>query len=81
MGLDGETIDHIYVRAGTLVVVGIAAVNRDPAIWGADADQWVPERWLRPLPETIVGAYLPGAYSHMFVFVIVSLRMDKADFS
>ncbi|KAH9042654.1 cytochrome P450 [Lactarius pseudohatsudake] len=49
MGIDGETIDHIYIRAGTTVIVGVAAVNRDPAIWGADADQWVPERWLGTL--------------------------------
>lgn len=53
LGIDGEIIDQICVRAGTLVVIGAAAVNRDPAIWGADADQWVPERWLRPLPETV----------------------------
>ncbi|KAI9465871.1 cytochrome P450 [Lactarius psammicola] len=69
LGIDGESIDHIYVRAGTLVVVGAAAVNRDPAIWGADADQWVPERWLGPLPETVAGAYLPGVYSHMMTFM------------
>ncbi|KAH9067862.1 cytochrome P450 [Lactarius vividus] len=69
MGIDGETIDHIYIRAGTTVIVGVAAVNRDPAIWGADADQWVPERWLGPLPETVVGAYLPGVYTHTMTFM------------
>lgn len=60
-------MDYIHIRAGTMVVVGAAAVNRDPVIWGPDADQWIPERWLQPLPETVFGAYLPGIYSHMLV--------------
>lgn len=61
-------IDCVHIRAGTMVVVGAAAVNRDPAISGPDAEQWIPERWLgKPLPETVIEAYLPGVYSHMFV--------------
>jgi Cytochrome P450 len=67
LGIDGRTIDRIHVKAGTMIVVGAAAVNRDPIIWGPDADQWIPERWLKPLPETVLDAYLPGVYSHMFV--------------
>lgn len=67
MGRDGQTIDCVPVQAGTMVVVGIAAVNRDPVIWGPDADRWIPERWLRPLPESVTDAYLPGVYSHMLV--------------
>ncbi|KAI0260719.1 cytochrome P450 [Gloeopeniophorella convolvens] len=69
VGRDGELLDRVYVRAGTMVVVGAAAVNRDPAIWGPDANQWVPERWLAPLPETVAEAYLPGVYSHMMTFM------------
>jgi cytochrome P450 len=60
-------IDYVPIQAGTMVVVGAAAVNRDPAIWGPDADQWIPERWFKPLPETVMDAYLPGVYSHMLV--------------
>jgi len=26
-------------------------------------------RWLEPLPESVVGAYLPGVYSHMMTFM------------
>ncbi|KAF8504447.1 cytochrome P450 [Russula emetica] len=69
LGRDGQMIDYVPVRAGTMVVVGAAAVNRDPAIWGPDADQWIPERWFKPLPETVIDAYLPGVYSHMMTFM------------
>ncbi|KAH9975384.1 cytochrome P450 [Lactifluus volemus] len=69
LGIDGQTIDRIHVQAGTMVVVGAAAVNRDPIIWGPDADQWIPERWLRPLPETVLDAHLPGVYAHMMTFM------------
>jgi cytochrome P450 len=73
-------IDCIQVQAGTMVVLGTAAVNRDPAIWGLDADQWVPERWLQPLPETVVDAYLPGVLSHMWASWDLSCG-DVADVS
>jgi len=69
LGRDGQMIDCVPVQAGTMVVVGAAAVNRDPAIWGPDADQWIPERWFKPLPETVIEAYLPGVYSHMMTFM------------
>jgi len=69
LGRDGQTIDCVHVQAGTMVVVGTAAMNRDPALWGPDAGQWIPERWLRPLPDAVADAYSPGASSHMMAFV------------
>jgi len=62
-------IDCIPVQAGTMVIAGTAALNRDPAIWGPNADQWIPERWLRPLPEAVVDAYPSEASSHMMAFM------------
>ncbi len=79
LGRDGQTIDCIHVQAGTMVVVGTAAMNRDPALWGPDAGQWIPERWLRPLPDAVADAYSPGASSHMFVFLEISPADNGAD--
>lgn len=31
---------------GTLVGVNLWAISRDPAVWGDDAREWKPERWL-----------------------------------
>ena len=41
------------------------ASNNDKAIWGEDADQWRPERWLDGLPESVVEAKIPGVYSNL----------------
>lgn len=49
-------------------MVGIKAVNTSTEIWGADAAQWKPERWMSPLPESVTNARIPGVYSNMFVF-------------
>ena len=80
LGRDGQTIDCIHIQAGTIVVLGTASVNRDPAMWGPDADQWIPERWLQPLPETVVDAYLPEVHSQMWVSWDLSCD-DGADVS
>lgn len=41
--------------------------NRNKALWGEDADEWKPERWLLPLPKTLEDAHIPGVYSHLLV--------------
>lgn len=32
--------------AGTNVLISILGANRNKDVWGADADEWRPERWL-----------------------------------
>lgn len=64
---DGSMLNEIFLPKGTDVVVGIAASNRNAALWGSDADEWKPERWLSPLPETLTQARLPAVYSHLSV--------------
>ncbi|KAJ7691523.1 cytochrome P450 [Mycena olivaceomarginata] len=53
-------------RNGTTLVLPILAVNRDPALWGADAHQFLPERWeSSPAPSTSI----PGLWSQMLTFL------------
>ena len=66
-GKNGERIDELLVESGTLTVIGAAAVNRDPLIWGSTAEQWIPERWLEPLPSTVSDAHLPSVYANLYV--------------
>lgn len=66
MSTDGNTeIREIYLKKDTTVYVSIIGANRNKAIWGEDADDWKPERWLKPLPKSVDYAHLPGVYSQM----------------
>lgn len=68
-GKNGTPIEKVMVQAGTMVVVGAAAVNRDPLIWGPDAHLWRPERWLEPMLTSTTDARLPGVYSNIMSFM------------
>ncbi|KAI9066851.1 cytochrome P450 [Trametes sanguinea] len=67
-GINGQPITEIYVPAGTTVWLNIFGVNRDPAIWGPDAAEWKPERWLAPLPSTVADAHIPSVFSNTMTF-------------
>ena len=65
---DGKTeIKEIPLKKNTGVIVSLMNVNRCKAIWGEDADQWKPDRWMKPLPESVAAAHLPGVYASMWV--------------
>lgn len=53
-------MESIFVPKDTDLMLGILAINRDPTIWGEDANEWKPERWLEPLPAQVAEARVPG---------------------
>ncbi|PIL26726.1 cytochrome P450 [Ganoderma sinense ZZ0214-1] len=67
-GLDGTLMHEIFVPKDTHVFVSISSSNKNPDIWGLDAAEWKPERWLSPLPETVSDAKMPGVYSNLMTF-------------
>ncbi|KAF8896618.1 cytochrome P450 [Infundibulicybe gibba] len=68
-GVDGSELHEVLVPNDTNVIVSIINSNRNPAIWGPDADEWKPERWLKPLPEAVAHAHLPGIYANLMTFL------------
>jgi len=68
-GVDGRVMHEIAVPKNTTVIVSIINCNRDPELWGFDSYEWKPERWLSPLPSTILDAPIPGIYSHLMTFL------------
>ncbi|KDR76351.1 hypothetical protein GALMADRAFT_67729, partial [Galerina marginata CBS 339.88] len=68
-GIDGREMHEILVPNNTNVIIGVMAANRNSQIWGPDSYEWKPERWLKPLPDTVADAHLPGVYSHLMTFL------------
>ncbi|EPQ50340.1 cytochrome P450 [Gloeophyllum trabeum ATCC 11539] len=60
-------IDSVVIPEGTTLFLGLAAANRSEDVWGPDAKEWKPERWLND--ELIQGKAsdvprLPGIYGN-----------------
>ncbi|PIL26606.1 cytochrome P450 [Ganoderma sinense ZZ0214-1] len=68
-GTDGSTIKQLTIPRGTNIIIAIMACNCSKALWGEDAREWKPERWLAPLPATMENAAIPGVYSHIMTFL------------
>ncbi|KAK7060040.1 cytochrome P450 [Favolaschia claudopus] len=66
---NGDFVSELPIAKGQTVLVSIEAVNRDPEIWGPDADKWRPERWIEGLPESVDNAAVPGAFAHTLSFL------------
>lgn len=64
-GEDGRTINEIFVPQGTLIFCANELSNTNKELWGEDAEEWRPERWLSPLPEALKEARIPGIYSNL----------------
>ncbi|KAJ4478577.1 cytochrome P450 [Lentinula lateritia] len=67
-GADGTEFTEIFLPKATTVVISILNANRNPELWGPDVLEWKPERWLSPLPESVVNSKMPGVYSHLMTF-------------
>ncbi|KAK7038722.1 hypothetical protein VNI00_010606 [Paramarasmius palmivorus] len=65
---DGSLITEIPISKGQEIYGSLIGSNRNPQFWGPDADEWKPERWLSPLPSSLIEAKIPGIYSHLMTF-------------
>lgn len=62
----GESMHEVPVQRGQRVIISIAAYNRDTEIFGPDADEYNPERWLRSGHVNKQGSM--GMYSNLLTF-------------
>lgn len=65
---DGKSeIREIPLKKDTYLHISIIGANRSKVVWGDDAEEFRPERWLVPSLESVVKTPLPGVYSSMSV--------------
>lgn len=67
--VDGTEITELHVPKGTTILPSIRSANRNPDVWGPTANEWRPERWLDGLPDSVIDAKVPGAFSHLMTFI------------
>ena len=51
----------------TPVLMDLLGFNTSKEVWGEDALEWRPERWLEPLPGTVEDIRVPGVYANLYV--------------
>ena len=64
-GVDGRMMSKLPIPKGTLILPCFLSCNTAKEIWGEDAEEWKPERWLSPLPASLTEARIPGVYSNL----------------
>ncbi|KAG2066346.1 cytochrome P450 [Suillus decipiens] len=64
----GKMIDSISVAKGTLITISTATINRSLAIWGPDAKEYKPDRWLTDNGITEKAREVQG-HRHLLTFV------------
>ncbi|VDC07323.1 unnamed protein product [Peniophora sp. CBMAI 1063] len=63
--VSGELISSIPVQKGQLVDICIAAYQRNPEVWGPDANEWNPDRFTTLSKKDLTSV---GLYANLLVF-------------
>jgi len=65
---NGVERHEIHIAKGDVILIPIICVNRDKDIWGEDAAEFNPDRWLTPGSHPR-SAEIPGVFSGLMTFL------------
>ncbi|KAF9019068.1 cytochrome P450 [Hymenopellis radicata] len=65
---DGVQLTQIPVEKGQIVSMSFASYNRNPSIWGKDADEWNPDRFMDAQPKPGDNRVPVGVYANLLTF-------------
>lgn len=69
---DGTATSSLFVPKGTMIIIAIHSSNSNKAVWGEDAEEWKPERWMDgKMPQAVLNARIPGVYSNLYVHTLI----------
>lgn len=66
----GTSCSHLTIPKGTILSIPVNVVQKDPHVWGPDADVFRPDRWLRREKSCIAGRRELFAFSEGYVLVL-----------
>jgi hypothetical protein len=66
---DGSSTSTLFVETGSSIVVPVAAVNQMRSLWGEDAYEFKPERWLNDGEGLPAGAKELQGHRHLLTFI------------
>ncbi|ODN76875.1 hypothetical protein L202_05462 [Cryptococcus amylolentus CBS 6039] len=71
VGRDGRVLDSVALNRGTTVLMPNLNVNTSEDIWGPTASQFIPDRFLDPIPELYPATTkaVPGVYHNLMTFL------------
>jgi cytochrome P450 len=64
-GRDGTMMDSVQLRKGDQLVASMFELNRSHELWGADAHEFIPERWDKEHPSALK---VPGVWGNIMAF-------------
>lgn len=76
---DNAQLQPLFVPANTVVTYLPLLTQRNPALWGPDADEFKPERWLNPETQakcnSNIGMFMPFSHGPRIVRVLYSFAL------
>ncbi|KAL7411750.1 putative cytochrome P450 [Mrakia frigida] len=67
IGRDGKEMNEITIGKDVAIFIPILSMNRSEAIFGPDAKEFKPERWLSDIPQTAKELEVP--FAHILTFI------------